>query len=132
MERADHDRSAQAAPATAGTLDITEQAPVKPAAGTDRGGPPGPPARRRWLARTAAHPLARHAALLLGFIAAGVVLTWPLATNLTDARLPATRDIGAYVWGFWWMARQVIHLGESLVHQPDGGAGRGPARTSHP
>src|SRR6476660_4153139 len=86
MERADHDRSARAAPATASTLDITEQAPVKPTAGTDRGGPPGPPARwRRWLARTAAHPLARHAALLLGFIVAGVVLTWPLATNLTDA-----------------------------------------------
>src|SRR5215468_7430748 len=111
MERADHDRSAQAAPATAGTLDITEQAPVKPAAGTDPGGPSGPPARwRRWLARIAAHPLARHAALLLGFIAAGVAVTWPLAANLADARLPATRDIGAYVWGFWWMARQVTHL----------------------
>ena len=95
-------------PATASTRDITEQAPVRPAAGKDRGGPPGPPGRwRRGLARTAAHPLARHAALLLGFIAAGVVLTWPLATNLTDARLPGTRDIGAYVWGFWWMARQV-------------------------
>src|SRR5438876_221187 len=111
MERADHDRSAQAAPATAGTLDITEQAPVKPAAGTDSGGPPGPPGRwRRWLARTATRPLARHATLLLGFIAAGVVVTWPLATNLTDGRLPSTRDIGAYVWGFWWMARQVTHL----------------------
>jgi len=110
MERADHDRSAQAAPATAGTLDITEQAPVKPAAGTDPGGPPGPPGRwRRWLARTAARPFARHAALLLGFIAGGVVLTWPLATNL-GGRLPSTRDVGAYVWGFWWMARQVTHL----------------------
>src|SRR5215472_8300111 len=125
MERADHDRSAQAAPATASTLDITEQAPVKPAAGTDRGEPPGPPGRwRRRLARTAAHPLARHAALLLGFIAAGVALTWPLAANLTDARLPATRDIGAYVWGFWWMARQVTHLANpwftSLMAAPVG------------
>jgi hypothetical protein len=125
MERADHDRSAQAAPATASTLDITEQAPVRPAAGKDRGGPPGPPGRwRRGLARTAAHPLARHAALLLGFIAAGVVLTWPLATNLTDARLPATRDIGAYVWGFWWVARQVTHLANpwftSLMAAPVG------------
>ena len=96
---------ASCGPAAPGRI-ITEQAPVKPAAGTDRGGHLGPPARRRWLARTAAHPLARHAALLLGFIAAGVVLTWPLATNLTDARLPATRDIGAYVWGFWWIARR--------------------------
>jgi hypothetical protein len=125
MERADHDRSARAAPATASTLDITEQAPVKPTDGTDRGGPPGPPARwRRWLARTAAHPLARHAALLLGFIVAGVVLTWPLAANLVDARLPATRDIGAYVWGFWWMARQVTHLANpwftSLMAAPVG------------
>ena len=125
MERADHDRSARAAPATASTLDITEQAPVKPTAGTDRGGPPEPPARwRRWLARTAARPFARHAALLLGFIAAGLVLTWPLATNLTDARLPATRDIGAYVWGFWWMARQVTHLANpwftSLMAAPVG------------
>ncbi len=89
MERADHDRSAQAAPATAGTLDITEQAPVKPAAGTDSAGPPpGPPGRRRRLARTAALPFARHAALLLGFIAAGVAVTWPLAANLMDAQLP--------------------------------------------
>ena len=53
-----------------------------------------------------------------------MVLTWPLATNLTDARLPATRDIGAYVWGFWWMARQVIHLANpwftSLMAAPVG------------
>ena len=125
MERADHDRSAQSAPATAGTLDITEQASVKPGAGANAGGPPGPPGRwRRWLARTVTHPLARHAALLLGFIAAGVVLTWPLATNLTDARLPGTRDIGAYVWGFWWMARQVTQLANpwftSLMAAPVG------------
>jgi hypothetical protein len=125
MERADHDRSAQAAPATAGTLDITEQAPVKPAAGTDPGGPPGPPGRwRRRLARIAARPLARHAALLLGFIAAGVAVTWPLATYLVVGRLPSTRDIGAYVWGFWWMARQVTHLANpwftSLMAAPVG------------
>ena len=76
MERADHDRSAQAAPATAGTLDVTEQAPVKPAAGTDPGGPPGPPGRwRRWLARTATRPLSRHATLLLGLIVSGVAVT---------------------------------------------------------
>jgi hypothetical protein len=122
MERADHDRSAQAAPATAGTLDITEQAPVKPAAGTDPGGPPG--RWRRRLGRIAARPLARHAALLLGFIAAGMAVTWPLATYLVVGRLPSTRDIGAYVWGFWWMARQVTHLANpwftSLMAAPVG------------
>jgi hypothetical protein len=111
MERADHDRSAQAAPATAGTLDITEQAPVKPAAGTDPGGPPGPPWAVAALAGQDRRPAARPArALLLGFIAAGVAVTWPLATYLADGACPATRDIGAYVWGFWWMARQVTHL----------------------
>src|SRR5256885_17005313 len=36
MERAEHDRSAQAAPASAGTLDAADQAPGQPAAG------PGP------------------------------------------------------------------------------------------
>src|SRR5215472_7874856 len=101
MERADHDRSAQAAPATAGTLDITEQAPVKPAAGTDPGAPPG--RWRRWLGRIAARPL---------------------ATYLVVGRLPSTRDIGAYVWGFWWMARQVTHLANpwftSLMAAPVG------------
>jgi hypothetical protein len=26
--------------------------------------------------------------------------------------LPSTRDAAAYVWGFWWVARQVTHLGD--------------------
>jgi hypothetical protein len=62
------------------------------------------------MARIAARPAARQAALLLGFIAAGVAVTWPLATDLAG-RLPSSRDSASYVWGFWWMARQVTHLG---------------------
>ncbi len=60
-----------------------------------------------WRARV---PGARHAALITCYLIAGVALTWPRATYLAG-RLPATRDVGGYVWGFWWVARQVTHLG---------------------
>ncbi|MGN6174994.1 MAG: hypothetical protein ACTHPS_18915 [Streptosporangiaceae bacterium] len=61
--------------------------------------------------RFAAHPLVRQAVLLLVFIAAGVAVTWPLATDLPSGRLPSSRDTASYVWGFWWVAHQVTHLG---------------------
>src|ERR1700756_5358353 len=102
MEGADRDRSARVAPATAGTLDAAAQTPGKPAAGTDPGRPPG--RWRRWLNWMAARPRLTQAALLLGFIIAGVAVTWPLATHLGAGRLPSTRDSASYVWGFWWMA----------------------------
>ena len=57
----------------------------------------------------AARPWARELAVLAGFLAAGVALTWPLATYITG-RLPATRDVAVYVWDLWWVAHQVIHL----------------------
>ncbi|HEV3293158.1 MAG TPA: hypothetical protein VG123_29625, partial [Streptosporangiaceae bacterium] len=31
---------------------------------------------------------------------------------LAEGRLPATRDGGSYVWGFWWLAHQVTRLGD--------------------
>jgi hypothetical protein len=104
MERADHDRSAQAPPASAGTLDVPARAPGQPAAGKGRAGA----SRMR---RIAAHPAARQVALLLVFIAAGAAVTWPLATDLPSGRLPSSRDTASYVWGFWWVAHQVTHLG---------------------
>ena len=58
---------------------------------------------------TAARPWARELAVLAGFLAAGVAVTWPLATYITG-RLPATRDVAVYVWDLWWVAHQVIHL----------------------
>ena len=54
--------------------------------------------------------MARQAALLLCFLAAGVAVTWPLATYLTGS-LPEARDTASYVWGFFWVAHQVTHLG---------------------
>jgi hypothetical protein len=49
-------------------------------------------------------------AVLLGYLAAGIALTWPRATYLTG-RLPETIDQSSYVWGLWWVAHQIGHLG---------------------
>ena len=72
---------------------------------------PGSGAARRprtgWLA---AHPVIGHAVLLICYLAAGVAVTWPRASYLAG-QLPSSRDSASYVWGFWWMARQVSHLG---------------------
>jgi len=57
----------------------------------------------------AASPVARHLALLICYLAAGVAVTWPRASYLTGT-LPSSRDSASYVWGFWWVARQVTHL----------------------
>lgn len=37
-------------------------------------------------------------------------MTWPRASFLFTHRLPATRDAASYVWCFWWVAHQVLHL----------------------
>jgi hypothetical protein len=85
---------------------------------------PGPPGVRRGLARQPAgrprglagqlaawpHGLAGQLALLTCYLATGIAVTWPRVTYLAGS-LPSTRDAGAYVWGFWWLARQVTHLG---------------------
>jgi hypothetical protein len=55
------------------------------------------------------HPVALHVAVLLGYIGAGVAVTWPHITYLAG-RLPYNRDAATYVWNFWWMARSVEHL----------------------
>jgi hypothetical protein len=57
----------------------------------------------------ARHPVVLHLAVLVGYIALGILLTWPRASYLAG-RLPDTRDAASYVWGFWWMAHSVAHL----------------------
>ena len=49
-------------------------------------------------------------ALLAGYIAAGVAVTWPLASYLRG-RLPDIEDPASYVWSLWWVAHQITHLG---------------------
>jgi 4-amino-4-deoxy-L-arabinose transferase-like glycosyltransferase len=98
MERAGHDPltadRAASQPATG---------PAQPAAA-----PPGDSrAPRRW---SRVHPALGQLILLLCYLAAGVAVTWPRATYLAG-QLPSSRDSASYVWGFWWLARQVSHLG---------------------
>jgi hypothetical protein len=68
-----------------------------------------PPHQRSRRAAAGRHAL-RELALLTGYIAAGVAVTWPLATYLRG-RLPGTLDPASYVWSLWWVAHQVAHLG---------------------
>ncbi len=73
-----------------------------------------PPPIHRWADH---HPVVRHAAILLGYVALGVVVTWPRATYLAG-RLPNTRDQAAYTWDMWWMARQAEHFANPFyTHQ---------------
>ncbi len=130
MGRADPDRSGHPAAATAGTLDSGEQAAAETGqtegqAGSGPAGQAGtrtPEARARVPRRRQAMtgsarvrgalrgPVARQAGILLCFIAAGVLVTIPLAANLAG-RIPSARDPASYVWDFWWVAHQVTHLG---------------------
>jgi hypothetical protein len=107
MERADLQQQGQVAPAQ--TLDHDGSA-VAAGAPAPAGGSSGPGSARRLRVGPLTHrPVIIHLAVLIGFIAAGVAVTWPRASYLAG-RLPATRDAGSYVWGFWWVARQVEHL----------------------
>lgn len=116
MEQTDLDRQGEPAPCTALVLDGDGSAeaargPAGPVGTVGTAGSDDPrPARSRWVRALIRRPVAVHLAVLIGFIAAGVAVTWPLATDLTG-RLPASRDSGSYVWGFWWVAHQVEHLG---------------------
>jgi len=61
--------------------------------------------------RSARSRALRHLTLLVVYLAAGIALTWPNATYLTGHHLPAVQDIAGYVWDLWWVAHQIVHLG---------------------
>ena len=128
MEGADRNRSAHTAGPSAGTLGLPALEPARQegpsgVAGQARpAGAPGtagnPASGNSWQSRfratragraMTASPVRRELSVLAGFIVASVAVTWPLATYLAG-RLPSTRDTASYVWGFWWMAHQIVHL----------------------
>jgi len=78
-----------------------------PEASTSRADRRSIPAR---VQRIASRPAVQHLGLLIGYICAGIVVTWPRVTYLAG-RLPASSDSASYAWGFWWVAHQVTHLG---------------------
>jgi hypothetical protein len=68
---------------------------------------------RAWLRRAGfiRGPVGVHLAVLIGYLAAGIAVTWTRAIYLTEHVLPGdARDPGLFVWDFWWMARSVVHL----------------------
>jgi hypothetical protein len=67
--------------------------------------------RRGWPSRAAALPWLRETALITGYLAAGIAVTWPRASYLAG-RLPALRDAAGYVWGLWWAAHLLTHPGD--------------------
>jgi hypothetical protein len=55
-------------------------------------------------------PVTRHLVILFGYLGGGILFTWPRASYLWAHKLPGTRDAGSFVWGFHWVAHQVVHL----------------------
>jgi hypothetical protein len=97
---------AQAVPDSALTVaaSAAPAAPAVPEAAPERAVPAGRPARRavpRWALGTI---------VFAAFIIGGIAATWPRVTYLTG-KLPLDPDQMQYVWNFWWVARQVTHLG---------------------
>jgi hypothetical protein len=80
-----------------------ERAPVARPARPGRSGGSG---GTRGTGRTAWRQLA----LASGYVAAGIAATWPSASYL-GGRLPDKGDVSSYVWDLWWVAHQVVHLG---------------------
>jgi hypothetical protein len=60
-------------------------------------------------------PAVRHLAILAGYLAAGIAVTWPRAAYLVQGRLLNYGDVSSYVWDLWWVAHQVTHLGNPFL-----------------
>jgi hypothetical protein len=94
---------ADAAPRAAGPGAETaraEQAPAAPVRSLS--------GRLRGAAR---RPVTGHLALLLAYVVVGVAVTWPRTAYLSEHLLPRNLDVTSYVWGFYWVAHQITHLG---------------------
>lgn len=96
------------------TSNLTRSA-VRPAEAPDSGpgesGSAAAPGHLPPFRRALARPYARHLLLIAVYLAAGVAATWPRALWLADGKLPRTSDVAMYVWDMWWMAHQLVHLG---------------------
>ena len=105
-------------PGEAGTLESRDSVPAGPADAPAAGEVPAagsvaaaaPAGSRDGAAPATSHPVLRHLALLVIYLAAGIALTWPRASYLGRHLLPETRDVSGYVWDLWWTAHQVVHL----------------------
>jgi 4-amino-4-deoxy-L-arabinose transferase-like glycosyltransferase len=78
--------------------------------GTALGTPSPVKAGRRIRLGARGRAIATHLTVLLGYLGAGIAVSWPRASYLTDHLVPGTRDAALFVWDLWWMARSVEHL----------------------
>jgi hypothetical protein len=78
-------------------------APAQPAA------PARPTAPAQLAAPARPGRLSTQLVLLACYLVTGLAVTWPRVTYLWG-RLPNIRDAGGYVWDFWWVAHQLVHL----------------------
>jgi hypothetical protein len=69
--------------------------------------PKNRPARFRAITSS---PVFVHLVVFAAYTGAGIIVSWPRSTYMFQHELPNTRDSASYVWGFWWVARQVRHL----------------------
>ena len=76
----------------------TAPAQRRPAAAPAQPAAPARPGRRTF-----------HLVLLACYLVTGLAVSWPRVTYLWG-RLPNTRDVGGYVWDFWWVAHQLVQL----------------------
>jgi hypothetical protein len=60
--------------------------------------------------RLLSRPAAVHLLILACYLVAGIIATWPRATQLGSGKVPDTTDTAQYVWNFWWLAHCVTHL----------------------
>ncbi len=104
-DTADGDRPASDTPAS------DTAATDSPAGDTAAGDTPANGGQRPQRRTLADRPFASHLALIAAYLVAGIVVTWPQATFLVRGRVPNVRDVASYVWSLWWLAHQVVHLG---------------------
>lgn len=95
------DLAAPAAP-QADQAVLGSAAPAKePLTGTTRTG----------LRRTFGRPWARELLVLAAMLAAGILATWPRAYYF-PGQMPLSADQSQYVWSLWWVAHQIVHVGD--------------------
>jgi hypothetical protein len=72
---------------------------------------------RRLLQAPASRRVLAHLLLVAAYIGAGVVVTWPVAAQLSAGQLVKVPDVSSYVWALWWVAHQVVHLSDPWFTQ---------------
>jgi len=69
-----------------------------------------------FLRRVLSHPPALHVTALAAYLAATLVLTWPLALHINTHVPGRNVDEYAFLWNIWWFKYAIFDLGQSPLH----------------